>query len=307
MYKTVDEIESGPPADLEITQAPGLMPNLSEWGIEEIERGVCEDSYENRQTIKQNKGKWQVVFDTNGMPTGYIQVITAEMYQAALGMSKSNLLTDPDDYNSDYLSGLKLLLADGSNELAPTWVLNTTRTYMRQQEEKRNLGADADLHQSRLVDIPKRCGVTKADGTRCWGWSRGTTESLGMCAAHAARTTRKSTGGLSLIQAARNRLISAMPGMVDILEDIAMNSSSDAVRVQAINSMADRAGLRGGFELEEKVEVTVTESKSLVADRLKKLREGHVKTAEMKKMFAAPADPEDKTEPVDAEVVEDDE
>lgn len=303
----MDEIESGEPAELEITQAPGLMPNLAEWGIEEIERGVCEDSFENRQTIKQNKGKWQAVFDSNGMPTGYIQVITAEMYQAALGLSKANLLLDPDDYNSDYLSGLKLLLAEGSNELAPTWVLNTTRTYMRQQEERRELGGDADLHQSRLVTVPARCIKVKADGTRCWGWSRGTTDSLGMCSTHAARATKKSPTGLSLIQAARNRLISAMPGMTDILEEIAQTSSSDAVRVQAINSMMDRAGLRGGFEIEEKVEVTVSESASLVADRLKKLREGHVKTAEMKKMFAAPADPDDKSEPVDAEVVEDDE
>lgn len=303
----MDEIESGPPAELEITQPPGLLPNLAEWGIEEIERGVCEDNYDNRQTIKQNKGKWQVVFDTNGQPTGYIQVITAEMYQAALGLSKANLLTDPDDFNSDYLNGLQLLLADGSNELAPSWVLNTTRMYMRQQEEKRALGGDAELHQSRLVSVPARCTTVKADGTRCWGWSRGTTESLGMCSAHAARVTRKSTTGLSLIQAARNRLISAAPAMADILEDIAQNSSSDAVRVQAINSLFDRAGLRGGFEIEEKVEVTVNESKSLVAERLKKLREGHVKTAEMKRMLAAPSDPEDKTEPVDAEVVEDDE
>lgn len=301
----MQEIESdGPPPELEIEAPPGLMPDLSAWGLVEYEKGVVEDTFENRRTIKSNKGRWNIVFDTQGNPSGYIQVVSAEMYAAAQGLNKANLLIDPDDYNSDYLSGLKLLLAEDANELAPTWVLNTTRTYMRQQEERRELGADADLHQSRLVTVPTRCTQTKADGTRCWGWSNGTTESLGMCTTHAKRVNRKNASGMSMIQAARNRLISAMPGIVDGLEDLAFNAESESVRLGAMNSMADRAGLRGGFELEEKVEVTVNESAQIVLDRLKKLREGQERNAAARaEALAAQRELEART--VDAEVVDD--
>lgn len=299
----MEEIESGEPADLQIEGPPGLLPNLSEWGIEEIERGVCEDTFENRRTIKSNKARWNVVFDTNGHPTGYLQVVSAEMYQAAQGLSKTNLLTDPEDFNSEYLSGLKLILAEDADQLAPTWVLNTTRTFMRQQEEKRNLGPDAELHQSRLVTVPTRCNVTKADGTRCWGWSRGTKESLGMCTTHANRVNKKTVHGMSTIQAARNRLISATLGAVDGLEELAATAESETVRLGAYNSILDRGGVRGGFEIEEKVEVTVSDAAILVADRLKKLREGQSNRA---KLIAAISGSEDAEDVVDAEVVEDD-
>ncbi len=301
----MEEIESGEPAELQIEGPPGLLPDLSAWGIEEIERGVCEDTFENRRTIKSNKARWNVVFDTNGHPTGYLQVVSAEMYQAAQGLSKTNLLVDPEDFNSEYLSGVKLILAEDATQLAPTWVLNTTRTFMRQQEEKRALGPDADLHQSRLITVPTRCNVTKADGTRCWGWSRGTKESLGMCATHANRVNRKSIHGMSTIQAARNRLISATLGAVDGLEELAATAESESVRLGAYNSILDRGGLRGGFEIEEKVTVDVSDAAVLVAERLKKLREGQSNRA---KLVAAinGSDSEDNTEDIqDAEIVED--
>ncbi len=302
----MQEIESNEPVpELEIEAPPGLLPNLAEWGLEEIERGVVEDTFDNRRTIKSNQARWNVVFDSNGEPTPYLQVVSAEMYQAAMGLSKTNLLEDPNDYNSEYLSGLKLLLAPDANQLAPTWVLNTTRTYMRQQEERRELGADADLHQSRLVAVPTRCSQTKADNTRCWGWSNGTSESLGLCTLHAKRAARKPYNALSMIQAARNRLISAMPGIVDGLEDLAFNAESETVRLGAMNSMADRAGLRGGFEIEEKVEVTVNESAELVKDRLKKLRQGQENKAKLLKQIqeGVPAEVE-TVDAIEAEVVD---
>lgn len=299
----MQELEPGEPAELVIEAPPGLLPNLAEWGIEEIERGVCEDTYENRRTIKANKGQWNVVFDTDGNPTGHLQVISAEMYQAAQGLNKANLLKDPDDYNSDYLSGLNLLLAEDANQLAPTWVLNTTRTYIRQQDEKRALGADADLHQSRLVSVPTRCTTVKADGTRCWGWATGASESLGMCKVHANRVNKKTQSGLSVMQAARNRLISATAGAVDILEDLANNAESETVRLGAVNSMLDRAGIRGGIEVEQKVDVTISESADIVKNRLAKLRQGQEEKAKLLKQISegVPA------ETVDAEVVDDDE
>lgn len=299
----MQEIESGEPAELVIEAPPGLLPNLAEWGIEEIERGVCEDTFENRRTIKSNKGQWNIVFDTEGNPTGHLQVISAEMYQAAQGLNKANLLKDPEDFNSDYLSGLNLLLAEDANQLAPTWVLNTTRTYIRQQDEKRALGGDADLHQSRLVAVPTRCTTMKADGTRCWGWATGASESLGMCKVHSNRVNRKTQSGLSIMQAARNRLISATASAVDILEDLANNAESETVRLGAVNSMLDRAGIRGGIEVEQKVDVTINESADIVKNRLAKLRQGQEEKAKLLKQISEGVN----AETVEAEVVDDDE
>lgn len=299
----MEEITSGEPADLEIEAPPSLLPDLSEWGIQEIERGVCEDTPENRKTLKNNKASWNTVFDTAGNPTGYIQAISAEMYQAAQALSKTSLLTDPDDYNSDYLNGLKLLLAEDAQSLAPSWVLNTTRTYIRQTEEKRALGPDAELYQSRLVNVPTRCTVMKADNTRCWGWATGASESLGMCRVHARRAGKVSHLGMSATQIARNRLQSATAHMVDILEDLANNAESETVRLGATKEMLDRAGIRGGIEIEQKVEVTVSESADIVRDRIAKLRKGQQEKAKIMKQIQEGVD----AETVDAEIVDDDE
>lgn len=300
----MEEITSGEPADLEIEAPPSLLPDLSEWGIQEVERGVCEDSPENRKTLKQNKANWNTVFDTNGNPTGYLQAISAEMYQAAQALSKTNLLTDPDDYNSDYLNGLKLLLAEDAASLAPTWVLNTTRTYIRQTEEKRALGPDAELYQSRLVNVPTRCTVMKADNTRCWGWATGATESLGMCRVHARRAGKVSHLGMSATQVARNRLQSGTAVMVDMLEELANTAESETVRLGAIRDFLDRAGIRGGIEIDQKVEVTVSESADIVRDRIAKLRKGQEEKQKILRQIHEGVAAEEVT---DAELVEDDE
>lgn len=304
----MEELEAGEPADLEIEAPPGLLPNLSEWGIEEIERGVCEDTAENRKAIRQQKGKYQTVFDTNGMPTPYIQVITAEMYNAAQALSKSDLLSDPDDHNSDYLSGIKLLLAESSAELAPTWVLNTTKTYIRQQDRIKELGADGDLYkaQTRLVAVPTRCRITKADGSRCWGWSDGSSDLNGMCRVHARRVNRSPSHGMSARQILRNRMDSAAPGMLEKLE-LLSESEDERIALTATRDYLDRAGFKAVEYTETKVEVTVTDAKDLVAERLKKLKKGQDDRAELLKQLKERHEKETAEDVVDAEVVEDDE
>lgn len=305
----MQELPASEPAELEIEAPPGLLPDLSAWGIEEVERGVCEDTFENRRTIKQNKGQWNVVFDSTGMPTGYIQVVSAEMYAAAQALSKASLLEDPEDSNSDYLSGLRLLLAEDANSLAPTWVLRTTRTYMRQQDEKRALGPDADLHPSRLINVPTRCSTVKADGQRCWNWSDGSTDLAGMCRIHARRAGKAPSHGISAAQLTRNRLMSAAPGAAAILEELAVSAESESVRLGAANSLLDRTGNRGAIEIEQKVDITVSDSAEEIKKRLASLREGQVEKArilkQIKEAEAAALEPEPLT--IDAEVVEDDE
>jgi hypothetical protein len=305
----MQELEAGEPAELEIQAPPGLLPNLNEWGIEEVERGVCDDTYENRKIIRQHKGRFNVVFDTNGQPTAFIQVVTAEMYNMAQGLSKSDLLADPDDYNSDYLSGVKLILAENAKHLAPTWVLNTTKTYIRQQERKRDLGPDAALLQSRLVTVPHRCNAMKTDGTRCWGWSDGSTDTAGYCRVHARRINKtvESTLGMTTAQIMRNRMLSGATGMLDKLEALA-DSEDERIALTAVRDYLDRAGFKAVEHVEQKVEVTVTDAAEEVKKRLAKLRQGQEEKA---KIFQQIRDQQalarGEGEPVDAEVVEDDE
>lgn len=299
----MQEIEAGEPADLEIEAPPGLLPDLGEWGIEEIERGVCEDTLENRKIIRQRKGQSRVVFDTNGMPTGYIQVITAEMYQMAQGLSKSSLLSDPDDFNSDYLSGVQLILAENSKHLAPTWVLNTTRTYLRQQDRKRDLGADAGLLQSRLITVPHRCNAMKADGTRCWGWSDGSTDTAGFCRTHARRTGKSQPLGMSTHQIMRNRMMSGATGMLDKLEQLA-DSEDERIALSAVRDYLDRAGFKAVEQVETKVEVTVTDAAEEVKKRLAKLKQGQEEKAKLLEQIRDAHAAEAET--VEAEVVDDD-
>lgn len=300
----MQEIEAGESADLEIEAPPGLLPDLTEWGIEEVERGVCEDTAENRKIIRQNKARANTVFDSNGMPTPYIQVVSAEMYAAAQALSKANLLSDPDDVNSDFLSGLKLLLAEDAKSIAPTWVINTTRTYMRQQEQRRSLGADAELLQTRLVQVPTRCSTVKSDGTRCWGWSNGASEMAGMCRVHARRANRSPAHAMSTAQVMRNRLQSGAPDMLNKLE--IMSENEDArVALSAMRDWLDRAGYKAVDYTETKVEVVVSDAADEVKKRLKKLRDGQEEKAKLLKQIKDAQ--EGNGEIVDAEVVDDDE
>lgn len=303
----MQELEAGEPADLEIEAPPGLLPDLGEWGIEEIERGVCEDSLENRKIIRQHKAQSRVVFDSNGLPTPYIQVVSAEMYQMAQGLSKSDLLSDPDDYNSDYLSGVKLILAENAKHLAPTWVLNTTKTYLRQQDRKRELGPDAALFSTRLVQVPHRCNAMKTDGTRCWGWSDGSTDTAGYCRIHARRINKtvEASLGMTTNQIMRNRMLSGATGMLDKLEALA-DSEDERIALTAVRDYLDRAGFKAVEHVEQKVEVTVTDAAEEVKKRLAKLKKGQEEKAKIfKQIKDQQALAHGTDEPVDAEVVED--
>lgn len=304
----MQEIEAAEPADLEIEAPPGLLPNLADWGIEEVERGVCEDTAENRKAIRQQKGQYRTVFDTNGEPTAYLQVITSEMYARAQSLAKSALLTDPDDYNSDYLNGIKLLLAENSEELAPTWVLNTTKTYIRQQDRIRDLGADGELYaqQTRLVNVPTRCSTVKGDGTRCWGWSDGSSDLNGMCRVHARRAGKSPSHGMSTRQIMRNRLDSAAPNILEKLEALT-DSEDERIALTAMRDLLDRAGYKAVDYTETKVEVTVNDAAQTVRDRLSKLKKGADDKAELLKQMRESAAAANGEDVVDAEVVDDDE
>jgi len=97
---------------VEIDEPVNLRPNLSEIGIEEVERGVCQDTYENRSILRRAKMGWDPVYASNGVPTGMIQARSEEMNKQRRILSlaeKKPILADPDHMNSDYVTGYDLL------------------------------------------------------------------------------------------------------------------------------------------------------------------------------------------------------
>lgn len=100
------------PDTLQITEPTNLRPDLTELGIDEVERGVCEDTYENRSILRGAKMGWDTVYSSNGVPTGLIQARSQAMAKERRMLSlaeKKPIMVDPDHSNSDYLTGLDLL------------------------------------------------------------------------------------------------------------------------------------------------------------------------------------------------------
>ena len=74
-----------------------------------------------------------------------------------------------------------------------------------------------------------------------------------------------------MVESARLRLMNNTDLAVDWLFDLAENSTSDAVRLKATTEVLDRAGVKGGIE----VDVTVTANQDpavLLRERLDTLR-----------------------------------
>jgi len=126
-------------------------------------------------------------------------------------------------------------------------------------------------------------------------WSSGRVKDDGLCRMH-LKTQRKPGED---IERARRKLVQAAPYAVDILEDLMENAVSEPVKLKATTEILDRAGIRGGTELDVGVEVSDARSPAaIIGERLSRLAEGAARTASLL--------PED-TNIQDAEVVTDEE
>jgi len=123
---------------VEVDEPVNMRPDLSALGIDEVERGICQDSYGNRSILRRAKMGWDPVYASNGVPTGLIQARSHEMDKARRIISlseKKPILTNPDYYNSDYITGLDLLAESASDHLVPAWVIASTRAYLKEVDE----------------------------------------------------------------------------------------------------------------------------------------------------------------------------
>jgi hypothetical protein len=275
-------------AVLEVDSPQSLLPDLAAIGIEEVEPGVCLDTAENRRKIRHSQHSYRDVYNTDGTPTNFIQVISREMEDArndnAIDKRRA-ILSKPHDPDSDYITGTNLLLEYAADTLVPIWVIAATRHWVDVEDRREQTGK---MYRPALISAPGRCVARKNNGARCMNWHNGTNTDGQMCRLHLGRH------GVTTINApakARNRLESATIIAVDELEKLLQTATSEQVKLNTIKEILDRGGVRGGVEIDHKGEIEVRPAGDLVRDRLKRLAAR--KTEE-------PAE-------IEAEIVEDDE
>lgn len=263
---------------VEVDEPINLRPNLADIGIEEIERGVCQDTYQNRALLRRNKMGWDPVYASNGAPTGMIQARSLEMEKQRRLMSmaeKKPLLVDPSHVNSDYITGYDLLAESAADHLVPPWVIGATRGWLKEQEA----GGLPAGSRKQPAALPTRCRAVKDDGIRCMLWSSGRPKDDGLCRIHLGSISRKPGED---VERARAKLTQAAPYAVDVLEELMENAASEPVRLKASTEILDRAGVRGGVEFDARIEVADGRSPAqIVAERLDRLAAGAaaIKTA----------------------------
>jgi hypothetical protein len=267
------ELEAEKPV-IQIDEPVNLRPVLSDLGVDEVERGICQDTYENRAVLRRNKMGWDPVYASNGVPTGLIQARSPDMDKARRHLSlaeKKPILVDPDRTNSDYLTGYDLLAESATDYLVPPWVIGATKAYIKEQE----VGAESSRRKP--AAMPTRCRAVKDDGIRCMLWSSGRPKDDGYCRVHLGSVQRKPGED---IERARMKLSQAAPYAVDVLEELMENASSEPIRLKASAEILDRAGVRGGIEFDANININDTRSPAqIVAERLTRLASGAAEIA----------------------------
>lgn len=262
--------------EVQIDSPINIRPKLSELGIEEVERGICQDTYENRAILRRHKMGWDPVYASNGVPTGLIQARSEEMAKQRRLLSlteKKPILVDPERMNSDYITGLDLVAEPATDYLVPPWVLGATKNWIKEQE---NGGLPAGSRRKPAA-LPTRCRHVKEDGIRCMMWASGRPKDDGYCRVHLGSVQRKPGED---IERARAKLTQAAPYAVDVLEDLMENAVSEPVKLKASTEILDRAGVRGGVEVDANLNVTDARSAAdIVADRLARLSRSAIDVA----------------------------
>lgn len=312
-----------------VDELPEAVP-LEELGIDEVETRIVENTHETRILLAQNGWKFSTYWGP--LPECYLDEEGKEpdnrpMLLAILPVSEKMLssfdrrhsvLVDEDDVNSDYLVGPSLLLwaADKTPEqraAVPAWVYSMTRTHIknyteagREDEIFDDAGDGTGIHHW----IPVRCTYVKGDGTRCWLWSTHPKRSAPHCKAHSGVGRDPSEVG-RIVDSAKMQVVQASGAAVNVLENL-MFAESEPVRLKASTEILDRAGVRGGIEIDSNITVEQVDPAAQVRERLERLagRLTQVSSVEAESPDGDNVEPGESRpagEPViDAEIVEDD-
>ena len=274
MLELNGESKETDPTDYVIEDPASILADLSAIGIEEVDRGICEDSFENRAILRRSKLVWEPVYSSSGGSTGLLKVRSAESTRERRIQSlaeKRPVLVNPSDNNSDYLTGLDLIAEEASDYLVPPWVIGATRKWLKEQE-----AGGPPTAKRQPVPLPHRCRTVKFDGIRCMLWGSGRPQDDGLCRVH-LRTLKSKTS--DDIERAREKLMQAAPYAVDKLEELMEFAESEPVKLKAATEILDRAGVRGGVEIDTNVNIDVRPAASIIAERLERLAMGAATTA----------------------------
>ncbi len=286
------ELDKEPEQEMVYVDAPkDLLPDLTMYGLDEVDRGVCEDTFENRSVLRANRLNWQIIYTDTGEPSGNILVLSPEMSahkSVSTAMDRKAILVDERNPNSDYLTEEALLIEAASDQLAPLWVIGATRTWLRVREARKT----DPKKMPALSGPPTRCRYIKSDGIRCLLWSSGKHTDDGLCKTHLGSRNNNITGA---VHAARSRAYQAAPAAIQILEQMMESAESEQVKLKAATEILDRAGIRGGVEIDAKVEINERPADDIIRERLARLVPTVTKLTE-----------KEETLEIEAEVVEDD-
>jgi hypothetical protein len=258
---------------LVIEDPADLLPDLEDWGIPQVEPGVCVDSAENRRMLRDARLRWQPIYLSDGSPTELLQAISPEMNRKRSYNLRAAIMVDSSNPDSEYITGLDLLLQQDT-AIIPTWVAPATRKWLATLRKREETGKNVS---SFLVAPPGRCTAQKQVGGRCALWHDGRSSSALKCRMHLSHF---GPSQIDMIAKARNRIVSAASQAADIIEDLANNATGEAVRLKASTEILDRAGVRGGYEIEQKVEVEVRPAADILRERLAKLAPKPIESAE---------------------------
>lgn len=248
-----------------------MIPDLTNYGIETAERGICEDTAENRRILRRNGLTWQVIYADDGTITSNILAISPSMVvnknEATLS-NRLDILTDQRNFDSDYYTGLDLILIPDVEDMVPAWVLAASRRWNEVEIKRENTGK---LIEPNLTGPPTRCRHIKADGQRCLLWQNGRNVA-GVCRIHQQVDKLNDTPGM-LVERARVRIKQASIAAIETLENLVESAENENVRLNAANSILDRAGVRGGVEIDQRIDVNVQSAEEILRKRLEKLQE----------------------------------
>lgn len=114
---------------------------------------------------------------------------------------------------------------------------------------------------------PIRCMKIKSDGERCGRWSiRGGTE----CQVHSGPSARRRAA--EKVELARLRLAGMTDDAIDVLRDLILPGTNDAIRLKAATEILDRSGVKGAADINIEVEHKLNASDELIS-KLAKIRE----------------------------------
>lgn len=100
-------------------------------------------------------------------------------------------------------------------------------------------------------------------------------------------------------EAARLRLLDSTDIAIDVLEDLMQPGTGEAIRLKSAESILDRAGIRGGFEIQVEGDITASPADEL-KKRLAELQKGATAVQRIKSGSEPQAD-----DIVDADIVDD--